>query len=49
MDTFFGESIEGKYEVRTHNILIDLKLTLKELLEEWNYNDGYCYLKIDPL
>ena len=32
--------------VWTHGIAIDLGMTLKELLEEWNYNDGWCYLKV---
>jgi hypothetical protein len=43
----FGLELEkGKVQVLTHGIPIDLGLTLKQLLEEWNYNDGYCYLKL---
>jgi hypothetical protein len=35
-----------KFEILCHSISIDTKLSLKDLLEEWNYNDGFCYLKV---
>jgi len=35
-----------RFEILCHNINIETKITLKDLLEEWNYNDGFCYLKI---
>lgn len=40
--------INKKFGIYTHNIKISLETNLKELLEEWNYNDGFCYLKIVP-
>lgn len=48
LQNLFGEEFITKKEpsILTHNIEIDLNLPLKTLLEEWNYNDGYCYLKI---
>jgi hypothetical protein len=33
--------------VETHGVEVDLEMNLKHLLEEWNYNDGFCYLKLN--
>jgi hypothetical protein len=42
--------IEGKkYLVKSHGIEFNLQMNLKQFLDEWSYNDGFCYLKIDIL
>lgn len=34
------------YGVYTHGVTVNLDMSLKELLDYWSYNDGFCYLKI---
>lgn len=38
-----------KYTVKSHGIEFDLGMGLRQFLDEWTYNDGFCYLKIDLL
>jgi hypothetical protein len=35
------------YKVKSHGVDIDLGMNIKQFLDEWSYNDGYCYLKIN--
>lgn len=32
--------------VYTHGVKAEANMRLEELLRKWNYNDGYCYLKV---
>jgi hypothetical protein len=42
----FADLIDLEGGVLAHGARLDLNMTLKELLENWNYNDGFCYLKV---
>ena len=37
---------DRKFIIKSHNIEIDLTMSSKKFLDEWSYNDGYCYLKV---
>lgn len=42
------EEIErGSISIQSHWLLVDLKMSSKLFLDEWSYNDGYCYLQIE--
>ena len=43
----FGGVLPEGYRVTTHGVPVDSQMSLKELLEDWNYNDGFCYLLVE--
>ncbi len=38
-----------KISVKSHGVDFDLGMGLRQFLDEWTYNDGFCYLKIELL
>ena len=44
-----GELWEGEKEptIYSHGEIIPLSMPSKFFLDEWNYNDGYCYLLLN--
>ncbi len=38
-----------RISVKSHGVEFDLGMGLRQFLDEWTYNDGFCYLKIQIL
>lgn len=41
--------MKGTLKITSHNVDVDLTMSSKVFLDEWSYNDGYCYLRLDEI
>ena len=48
-DLFCLPNMKGTLKITSHNVDVDLTMSSKVFLDEWSYNDGYCYLRLDEI